>query len=457
MRYWVMLAMLLMLPVGAMVAQIDTDVCYTEGYMPPRLVGGMYAQVIADQPLMAYADPTTGASVVGQVEPGTLLSINSAPRCVDGLVWWQSDFRPVTGPNDFPAGWFIEGRDGQYFLEPYLQTVTVPTNRQPITPDNLAQLQQVGQVEYGMVDTLQWSPDGGQLAINTVGAVWVHDLQGGQGVRLNPNRVDTNLTDTIVFGEDVIALGGSSSNDETSDGLFTRWSMSGEQTAEHVVAVEDFGNATAISPDLGTLATFRWTGEIDLWDAATGAPLFQLMGHTVGGALTFSPDGRYLISSGGGGMMQSDPTLRIWETATWKQIALLEAGFYIKPLDFHANLMALPNSPETADGVAKISLIDMGTGIERMAISLGAGQSVVGADFSADGRWLYVVDTAAFDGDGTSTLKIFDTSSGAVLAERALDFPARQMAVTADNLIVLVYDDPDFWGPNRVTFWALPQ
>ena len=454
MRYVVVLLTMLILPSFGALAQPDVDVCFSEGYMTPRLVGGMYARVIANQPLLAYADPAIGAPVVGQVEPGALLSINSAPRCVDGLVWWQSDFRPVTGPDDFPAGWFIEGQNGQYFLEPYLQSVNLPANRQTITPENLAQVQQVGQVEYGLVSGLRWSPDGTRLAINTVGAVWVHDMQGGPGVRLNPNRVDTNQTDTIVFGDGVIALGGSSSNDENAAGLFSRWSDTGEQLAEHVVVVTDFGRATAITPDLGTLATFRWDGTIDLWDATTGAPLFQLQGHTVPGALSFSPDGRYLISSGGGGMMESDPTVRIWETATWQQIVQLEGGLFVQPLAYHDNLMAMPNNQDTSDGIAKISLIDMSTGIERIAISLGRERMVVGADFSADGRWLYVLD-APFANDGTSTLRIIDTASGAVLAERMLDFNARRMAVSGDDLIAIVYEDPDFWGPDRVIFWAL--
>jgi formylglycine-generating enzyme required for sulfatase activity len=67
-------------------------------------------------------------------------------------------------------------------------------------------------------------------------------------------------------------------------------------------------NATAFSPDNRRLATAGSDGAIQVWDVATGKPLFALTGH-VGPVVTLSwrSDGSQLFSYG------SDGTLRLWD------------------------------------------------------------------------------------------------------------------------------------------------
>jgi hypothetical protein len=68
----------------------------------------------------------------------------------------------------------------------------------------------------------------------------------------------------------------------------------------------------AFSPDGKIAATGCMDRRTRLWDAATGKPLDQPLPH-LGLLLTFSPDGRSLLTSDG-------KTVRLWETATGKLI-----------------------------------------------------------------------------------------------------------------------------------------
>jgi WD40 repeat protein len=76
----------------------------------------------------------------------------------------------------------------------------------------------------------------------------------------------------------------------------------------------------AVSPDGKTLASGSgWNDPaIRIWDATTGRPLFRLGEHTAWVCqLTFSKDGRQLISAG------SDQSIRFWDTSTWLESTVL--------------------------------------------------------------------------------------------------------------------------------------
>lgn len=90
--------------------------------------------------------------------------------------------------------------------------------------------------------------------------------------------------------------------------------------------------AVAFAADGKTLACgcgkghFDDRGEIQLWDPATGKARDTLKGH--GGAvlsLAFSADGKTLASG------SADTTVRVWDTATWKDRATLRPRWFQKP------------------------------------------------------------------------------------------------------------------------------
>jgi WD40 repeat protein len=67
-------------------------------------------------------------------------------------------------------------------------------------------------------------------------------------------------------------------------------------------------NSVAISPDGQTLASGSEDRTIKLWNAATGAVITTLSGHSRGvSAVAFSPDGQTLASG------SWDKTIKIWQ------------------------------------------------------------------------------------------------------------------------------------------------
>ena len=70
--------------------------------------------------------------------------------------------------------------------------------------------------------------------------------------------------------------------------------------------------SAAYSPDRKRIAGGQASGEIAVWDAASGQCLAVLKGHSAAvGALAFSPDGSRIISGA------ADKTLRVWDAATY--------------------------------------------------------------------------------------------------------------------------------------------
>src|SRR5262249_8199340 len=78
------------------------------------------------------------------------------------------------------------------------------------------------------------------------------------------------------------------------------------------------------SPDgrLGVTATgadYGGTGEVRVWDAATGQPVTPILRHERWARFaTFSPDGRFLVTEGSGSRVGSSQgwEVRVWEVAT---------------------------------------------------------------------------------------------------------------------------------------------
>ncbi len=86
-------------------------------------------------------------------------------------------------------------------------------------------------------------------------------------------------------------------------------------------ALRDYGLTTlAVSPDGRVLASGSGFEDptIRIWDAATGRQLRKLEGHTVYvSRVVFSKDGLQLISASG------DQTIRVWDTRTWTATKVL--------------------------------------------------------------------------------------------------------------------------------------
>jgi WD40 repeat protein len=107
----------------------------------------------------------------------------------------------------------------------------------------------------------------------------------------------------------------STSNDRT----LRLWNAA---TGAHLRTLEghtDSINSVTFSPDGQQLASASNDRTVRLWDAATGAHLRTLEGHTGWvNSVTFSPDGQQLAST------SDDRTLRLWDAATGICLQALE-------------------------------------------------------------------------------------------------------------------------------------
>ena len=77
-------------------------------------------------------------------------------------------------------------------------------------------------------------------------------------------------------------------------------------------------NAVAFSPDGRLLASAGQDGTVRVWEAVAGATIRTLNGHTEPVfSVAFSPDGRLLASA------SSDKTVQVWEAATGAAVRTL--------------------------------------------------------------------------------------------------------------------------------------
>jgi WD40 repeat protein len=466
--------LLLLLAVTATQAQLAAA-CEDPAYAGSRLVGGAYARVMPGEANNVRESASTTAPIVAQIEPGQVVYITSAPTCVEGYVWWQVMYREPESTEDFPFGYTVEGAaplgEGNYWLEPAPQALTIPLSTTTISTANVSQLQQVDQLEFGMVNRFVWSPDTRHLAINTVGATWVYDTTTADAlpVRLTANSYDTNYTQGIAFGVDGDTVGTAGSDYTVANapmaGAAYLWSLA--NPAQPITSIigsdNDFGGAAAFSPDLTRAAWVDQEGVIHVWDMASKTEVATLTGHTLVGTMAFSPDSRWLVSTGTGGMGISDSTARLWDLTTGTEQAMLEVGEMLPFIAFSADgtKVAIPSYTVNSNAATQtVQLIDLATFTVTGTIVLPSG-STNGLSFSPDGT-LLAVSNGAFDdalGGWASSLRFYDlTNDNTEVSSLLFNSNLGPIAFSPDGtLLALSYEDPLFWGPNRATIWAVPS
>ena len=161
--------------------------------------------------------------------------------------------------------------------------------------------------------------------------------------------------------------------------------------------------AVSYSPDGTRLAVASNIG-IWLYNAATGAAVALLTGHSGKvNWVVFSPDGHMLASGGGW-----PNTVRLWDVSTGQELAALEGH-----TDWVTSVSFSPDGQTLASGgsgefTGRIRLWDVSTGQELA--NWGYPSSVTSVSYSPDGQ------TLAYGGGWPNTVRLWDVSTGQGIA-----------------------------------------
>ena len=175
----------------------------------------------------------------------------------------------------------------------------------------------------------------------------------------------------------------------------------------NVVETDPLINSVSFSPDGKAIISAFDNGTIIIWNADTGKSLKWLEGHTDGvNSASFSPDGKKIVSA------SDDRTIRIWDAETGKEQKVVYAHDIVYSASFSPDGKHIISV--SADGTARIW--DTETGMELRKFD----GSYISATFSSDGKKI------AF-GSTDGTILIWDNPSLQQLIddarERFKDYP----------------------------------
>jgi WD40 repeat protein/tRNA A-37 threonylcarbamoyl transferase component Bud32 len=239
-----------------------------------------------------------------------------------------------------------------------------------------------------IVSSVAFQPSGKLLASRTRNAVFLWDVATGREVHRwkAPGGGWRDTRVTFNHRGDRIASG-------LRDREIGIWDVESHAEVAVLRGSEMVVRDLACSPDDRVIASVG-DQHVRIWDAATGTPLHALAGHRDEGyAVAFNRDGTLLASGA------TDGTVRLWDTATWREIAVLAHGSNVHGVAFSPNGTRLVSA--CADN--SIRLWDVGTH-QEVANLRGHGAYVHQAAFSPDG-------TRLVSASGDRTLRIWDTLS----------------------------------------------
>jgi RNA polymerase sigma factor (sigma-70 family) len=434
-------------PVGTLAWRLARARSLLQGRLVRRgitLSAGLLATVLAER-VAAGVPPTLASTTVGAVlaftagKPGlssgaialaeeilqpmavtvrtlvTGLLVLAAGFAAGAYVFIQppSEARPAAGPEAKPS---TPSAAAQTPRPNSIRRMAVDLHGDPLPAGALARLGTVRFRHGSPVCFAAFSPDGKLLATggpdSVDNGIRLCDPATGQTIRRLCGPRDESVW-CIAFAREgrTLISGGATWNEQGRRvAVITFWNMATGKTLHRYLGTQENENVCclALSPDGRTLATgafMIWKRNtpqpVRLWDAATGKPLRQLVGHQGPvSAVTFSADGKLLVSASADAWSNGkDRTIRVWEATT---------GRLVRTLTGHrgsvTRLAFVPGSRTLASGswdeTVRFWDVDRGRELSRLPGHTG-GVHALG--FSPNGRVLAV--GSGYEGH---TLRLWD-------------------------------------------------
>jgi hypothetical protein len=182
---------------------------------------------------------------------------------------------------------------------PVLAGTPVPQPVAAISAESAPQVAELARWGKGWASQVTFSPDGRLLAVASSIGVYLYAAADLREVRFLPT--DSPVL-SVAFSPDGRLLASGS-----EDNTIRLWDAASGALLRTLEGHTDWVLSVAFSPDGRLLASASRDNTIRLWDAASGALLRTLEGHTFWvRSVAFSPDGRALASG------SWDGTVRLW-------------------------------------------------------------------------------------------------------------------------------------------------
>lgn len=169
--------------------------------------------------------------------------------------------------------------------------------------------------------------------------------------------------------------------------------------------------AVAVSPDGRLGMTALWTGEISLWDYASGEEIHRLRGHTemAFGGVLFFPDRRRAVSGAGDIFAaSSDNSVRVWDVESGEELLRLE-GHTDKVWDIDVSADGRFVASGSHDGSLRLWNLDSGESRVLLDVYPQAVRSVA---FGPDGRFLVAGLAKGQSSNPDYSLRLLEVETG---------------------------------------------